>query len=360
MLDNLIREIGSRFGLSGDQAKSIAQMLLAFVTNPSSGGISGLLQRLRGDGLEGMVQSWLGNSSTPQVPSNAQVESMFGTGAGGGLLATIVSRLDLPRDKVVGIVGALLPKLISYLTPGGSVPSVLPAEVASLAEGGRGLLGSALAGTAAAASAGAASVSSAASQTAAAAGSAGGGLAKWLPWIIGALIVIFGINYCSKKKPDAPAPTPATTSAPAAVTPPASVEAAPAPMPAPAASEAAVGVPTGAAVIDSVAQDLPMLRVFFDSGKTDVAAEFADKSKALVEYLKANAGAKAVISGFNDPTGDPVKNAELSKQRAQAVQSALVAAGIAADRAVLEKPAETSDTGANNAASRRVDVVIRK
>ena len=362
MLDNLIREIGSRFGLGADQAKSIAQMLLAFVTNPSSGGISGLLQRLRGDGLEGMVQSWLGNSSTPQVPSNAQVESMFGTGAGGGLLATIVSRLDLPRDKVVGVVGALLPKLISYLTPGGSVPSVLPAEVASLAEGGRGLLGSALAGTAAAASAGAASVSSAASQTAAAASSAGGGLAKWLPWIIGALIVLFGINYCSKKKPDAGAPTPATTSAPAPVTPPASVEAAPAPAPAPApaASEAAVGVPTGAAVIDSMAQDLPMLRVFFDSGKTDVAAEFGDKSKALVEYLKTNADAKAVISGFNDPTGDPVKNAELSKQRAQAVQAALVAAGIAADRALLEKPAETSDTGANNAASRRVDVVIRK
>ena len=103
-----------------------------------------------------------------------------------------------------------------------------------------------------------------------------------------------------------------------------------------------------------------MLRVFFDSGKTDVAAEFGDKSKALVEYLKANADAKAVISGFNDPTGDPVKNAELSKQRAQAVQAALVAAGIAADRALLEKPAETSDTGANNAALRRVDVVIRK
>ena len=62
-----------------------------------------------------------------------------------------------------------------------------------------------------------------------------------------------------------------------------------------------------------------MLRVFFDSGKTDVAAEFGDKSKALVEYLKANADAKAVISGFNDPTGDPAKNAELARQRAQAV-----------------------------------------
>ena len=105
---------------------------------------------------------------------------------------------------------------------------------------------------------------------------------------------------------------------------------------------------------------MPLLRVFFDSGKIEVAPEFADKSKALVDYLKANADVKAVISGFNDPTGNAAANAELSKNRAQAVQAALVAAGIPADRTVLEKPAETSGTAATNAASRRVEVVLRK
>ena len=103
-----------------------------------------------------------------------------------------------------------------------------------------------------------------------------------------------------------------------------------------------------------------MLRVFFDTGKIDVSPEFADKAKGLVDFLKTNADVKAVVSGFNDPTGDPVKNAELSKQRAEAVQAALVAAGVPADRTLLEKPAETTDTGATNAASRRVDVVLRK
>ena len=357
MLDNLIREIGARFGL-GDQARSLVQMLLAYITNPSTGGLTGLLDRFRSAGLEGMVQSWLGNAATPQVPSNSQVESMFG--ASGGLLSAVVAKLGLPRDKATSAIGALLPMVISHLTPGGTVPSVLPADVSSLVGEGKALLGGALAGATSAVGAGAAGVSAAASQTAAAASSAGGGLAKWLPWIIGALIVIFGINYCSKKKPDVETPPVAATPAPAPAAPAASVEV-PA-TPAPAASEAVVSAPAGAAVIDSMAQDLPLLRVFFDSGKTDVAAEFADKSKAFVEYLKANADAKAVISGFNDPTGDPVKNAELSKQRAQAVQSALVAAGVAADRTVLEKPADTTgtDAGASNAASRRVDVVVRK
>jgi hypothetical protein len=81
---------------------------------------------------------------------------------------------------------------------------------------------------------------------------------------------------------------------------------------------------------------MPMLRVFFDSGKTEVAPEFADKAKALVAYLQGNPDAKAVISGFNDPTGDPAKNAELSKHRAEAVQTALVAAGVPIERTALE------------------------
>ncbi len=45
---------------------------------------------------------------------------------------------------------------------------------------------------------------------------------------------------------------------------------------------------------------------------------------------------------------------------AKAVQAALEAQGIPHDRTVLEKPAETSGTAATNAASRRVEVVVRK
>lgn len=42
-----------------------------------------------------------------------------------------------------------------------------------------------------------------------------------------------------------------------------------------------------------------------------------------------------------------------------AVQPKLVAAGVAKDRMLLEKPAETTGTAATNAASRRVDVMLR-
>ena len=106
--------------------------------------------------------------------------------------------------------------------------------------------------------------------------------------------------------------------------------------------------------------DMHALKVYFDSGSTNIAPEFNDNAKELVDYLAANSGAKAAISGFNDPTGDPVKNGELSKNRAQAVQAALVSAGVAADSLELRKPADTTGTAATNAASSRVEVTLFK
>ncbi|MBP7352596.1 MAG: OmpA family protein [Comamonas sp.] len=351
MLDTLVREIGARLGL-GDQARPLIQMLVAYIANPATGGLSGFLNRFRSAGMDGLVQSWLGSATTPQVPSASQLDMVLGTGD--GLLNTLATRLGLPYDKVSTAVAALLPMLVSRMTPGGTVPNVLPTEFNDMAREGQSLLGM---GQAAAARVGAAATAATATAAAAAApvAPASGGMGKWLPWLIAALVVILGISYCAKGKPPAEAPAPAAVPAPAAPE--------PAPAPAPAATPPATDsftAPEGAGVLEGMRQDMPMLRVFFDSGKTEVTPEFADKANALVAYLQGNPDAKAVISGFNDPTGDPAKNAELSKHRAEAVQTALVAAGVPIERTALEKPADTTDTGASNAASRRVDVVLRK
>lgn len=366
MFDTLIRDMADRFGL-GDKAKDLVAMVLAYITDPANGGLSGLLDRFRSAGLGGLADSWLSTTEESRTPTNDEVSSVFG--ASGGLLSTLSDKLQLPKDAVTSAVGALLPALVSRLSPNGMLPATLPAEAVALIGSGKsllgGLLGSGAAAAAGAVGAGTAAVSSAASTVSTAAAStataAGGGIGKWLPWIIGALVVIFGISYCGKKTPDtapaAPAATPAPAPEPAPVPAPAPKPAAPAP--AATSAPTADAAPAGAAVIDSMVQDVPKLQVFFDTGKTEVPPEFADKSKALVGYLQSHTDVKAVVSGFNDPTGDAAKNAELSKQRAMAVQTALAAAGVPVDRTVLEKPAETSDTGNTNAASRRVDVVLR-
>lgn len=354
MFDVLIREAGARFGL-GDKALPLLQMLLAYLSNKDTGGLAGFLEKFKAAGLGPIIQSWLGGGPAAQPISNSQIETVLG--ASGGLLSMITSRLGVNRDNVTSAIGYLLPAIVGKLTPGGSVPSALPPELAGLAAAGQGLL-SAPGATAAAAPAAA----------------AGGGLMKWLPWVVVAAAALFGLSYCGKNKtadaPVAPASAPAAAPAPAASQPPLSTGSfgggaatpAPAPAPAPEASAPAASAtePTGSAVVAGIEQDVPMLKVYFDSGKTDVHGDFAARSADLVGYMKSHEDVKAVISGFNDPTGNAAANAELSKHRAQAVQAALVAAGVAQDRTLLEKPAETTGTAASNAASRRVEVVLRK
>lgn len=360
MFDVLIREVAARFGL-GDKALPLVQMLLAYMTNKDTGGLAGFLEKFKSANLGPVIQSWLGGGPSAQPITNTQLETVLG--ASGGLLSQLTSRLGVGRDNVTSSLGYLLPAIVGRLTPGGSIPTSYPPEVASLAAAGQSLLGAAPAGATASTAA------------------ASGGMMKWLPWLVVALAALFGLSYCGKNRTaDAPAPV---ASEPAVVAP----ASEPAPMaseavPAPAAAEpasapdaaasgaastsgtaapAAADEPVGAAVVSLMGENsLPALKVYFDSAKTDVHGDFATKATDLVNYLKANPEAKAVISGFNDPTGDAAKNAELSKHRAQAVQAALVAQGVTEDHTVLEKPAETSGTAATNAASRRVEVTVRK
>lgn len=382
MLDTLTREINARWGLA-DQGRPLVQMLVATISNPATGGLTGFLEKFRKAGWGGMVNTWVGNAGNAEIPTTAQVEAVLGA-AGDGFLQRAAAQLGLSHDKVIAAVAGVLPRLVDSMTPDGSIPTVLPAAFGSFAREGKALLGAGLAvgasgavRTMADSGPETAAMPKAAAASALPASNSGWG-ARW-PWLIGALLVIVGVSYCSQRKaPEAtppaasgmaaPAvPTPLAPSAPVTPVPPEApvVPAAPPASSATPTTGAAVAsdsftAPDGAAVVAGMHQGMPMLRVFFDSGSTVVDASLADKAQPLVDFLQANPDAQAVISGFNDPSGDAARNAQLSRERATAVQAALALAGVAGERAVLEKPAETSDASASPAAARRVDVLLRR
>lgn len=164
---------------------------------------------------------------------------------------------------------------------------------------------------------------------------------RWIPWLVGVAVLIWLAAMCGKDghppPPQASVPAPAPTPAP---TP------APAPAPEPVAAAPAPALP-------------PAAKVYFAPGAAGVPKETPDTLKDIVAYLKTDAASKAVISGFHDPTGNKAQNEELAKNRAKAVRDALKAAGIAEDRAVMQKPQETTGTG-NDAEARRVEVSIQQ
>ena len=89
----------------------------------------------------------------------------------------------------------------------------------------------------------------------------------------------------------------------------------------------------------------PAAKLYFDTAKTNLANDADQTLAPIVEWLKANANAKAVISGFHDPRGNQAVNEGLAKNRAKAVRDALKAAGIDEARIEMRKPVSTEGGG---------------
>ncbi|MBX3610350.1 MAG: OmpA family protein [Hydrogenophaga sp.] len=124
------------------------------------------------------------------------------------------------------------------------------------------------------------------------------------------------------------------------------------------AAPAATTAPAPASASDaSVVVDNGVVKFYFATGKADLAAGALGALAEAIEAAKG--GARLVISGFHDATGDPAFNAELAKQRAFAVRDALVGAGVAETSLELKKPEVTTGSGAD-AEARRVEVVIAR
>jgi K(+)-stimulated pyrophosphate-energized sodium pump len=102
-----------------------------------------------------------------------------------------------------------------------------------------------------------------------------------------------------------------------------------------------------------------LMKVYFASASSALPTG-ADKGVAeLVAAFKAKANGKLALSGYVDPSGDPVKNAELAKVRAFAVRDALKAAGIAEDKIELKKPEDVTAGATSAAEGRRVEVSLQ-
>jgi outer membrane protein OmpA-like peptidoglycan-associated protein len=99
------------------------------------------------------------------------------------------------------------------------------------------------------------------------------------------------------------------------------------------------------------------VKLYFDTGKTSLKNTAESDLFPIVNWLKANVNAKAVISGFHDPRGDKSLNELLAKNRARSVLEALKSAGIDEARIEMRKP-QSIEGGADLAEARRVEVSV--
>lgn len=136
----------------------------------------------------------------------------------------------------------------------------------------------------------------------------------------------------------------------------------PAPAPAPAAEPAAPpapAIPEGAGIVSEVVEGRPKVSVYFDVGKAEIAPDFAAAVAPIKAWLEANPADRVQLSGFTDPTGNAAANAELAKNRAQAVAASLEKEGVPAERIDLVKPEDISDEASDLAGARRVEITVK-
>ena len=125
-----------------------------------------------------------------------------------------------------------------------------------------------------------------------------------------------------------------------------------------AALAAAAVVPPAPPVAPVSALPAPVA-IHFEVGKAAPPSDAAASLVELVAFLQDNAGSRAVVSGFHDPSGSAATNSELALARAQSVRDLLMAAGIPTERVELRKPVETTGSGSSDDA-RRVEVSVER
>jgi len=101
----------------------------------------------------------------------------------------------------------------------------------------------------------------------------------------------------------------------------------------------------------------------FETGSARITTASQPEVNNLIEIMKAYPDLRIRIEGHTDNTGNPDTNRELSLSRANAVKSALSAAGIADVRVTTRgygatKPTASNETETGQQRNRRIDVAI--
>lgn len=105
-----------------------------------------------------------------------------------------------------------------------------------------------------------------------------------------------------------------------------------------------------------------VIHVNFATDRTQILSDSKPQMDAVIALLKTDTTLRLAINGYTDDTGSDGHNLTLSGGRAKAVQAALVAAGIGADRLQAKgygrmSPVSTNGDEAGKAANRRVELV---
>lgn len=183
---------------------------------------------------------------------------------------------------------------------------------------------------------------------------------NWLPWLLlglGILALLFALSRCDRNEP-APVVTNEAVASNEVV-----AETPNAPQSAALAGTSGLG--TYLAGTEVAPRTFTFEKLNFDSAKSEVRAADRAEIDQVAGVLSKYGNTNIRIAGYADARGADAANVALGKARAEAVKTALVAKGIAANRIETvsggeSDPVDTNATASGQAENRRTELVVTK
>jgi uncharacterized protein YidB (DUF937 family) len=118
LFDQLSSQLSSALGGAAGSHPGLLEHVLDLVNNPSTGGLTGLVQAFHDQGLGAIVASWIGTGPNQPITAD-QISKVLGPER----IQLIATKLGVAPETVSTQLATVLPDLINHLTPNGSVPS---------------------------------------------------------------------------------------------------------------------------------------------------------------------------------------------------------------------------------------------
>jgi len=96
---------------------------VALINNPATGGLTGLVEAFKSNGLGDIVSSWIGTGKNLPV-SVDQIKQVFGPEK----IQEIAAKAGIAKDDAAKHLSELLPQIIDKLTPNGNLPNAAALE----------------------------------------------------------------------------------------------------------------------------------------------------------------------------------------------------------------------------------------
>ncbi len=118
LLDALAREfLPKLFGGGGASASPLVNIVTSLLTNPQTGGLGGLVESFKGQGMEDIINSWIGTGKNMQISPSEIMKAL-----GNDRLREFSEQAGLGQEEISGRLASILPEIIDKLTPQGKIP----------------------------------------------------------------------------------------------------------------------------------------------------------------------------------------------------------------------------------------------